>query len=313
MSNIQKIHHQDVQRSMELRHLRYFVATAHAQSFTKAAQVLHIAQPPLGQQIRALENEIGTALFLRQGRGIVLSDAGAVFLTSALDILARVEQAKKEALRAARGELGTLTLGFTESASFNEVVTQLISRYQQAYPDVGLTLLEDNSEALVKRLSRGELDAAIVRPPFASAGDIAFQVLSEEPLMVVLPSSHALALHACLRLEDLRDERFVLYSRQSGYGLSADIMAECRACGFNPIIHQQAPQVSSAVNLVSAGMGVAVVPASMQRMQRPGLVFRPLALARPRAVLGLATSTGQHRVVVERLVSCAEGLRTGEL
>ncbi len=298
---------------MELRHLRYFVATAHAQSFTKAAQALHIAQPPLGQQIRALEDEIGTPLFLRQGRGVVLSDAGTVFLASAMDILARVEQAKKEALRAAQGELGTLTLGFTESASFNEVVTQLISRYQQAYSDVGITLLEGNSEALVKRLSRGELDAAIVRPPFASTGDIAFQVLSEESLMVVLPSSHALALHESLRLEDLQNERFVLYSRQSGYGLSADVIAECRACGFSPVIHQQAPQVSSAVNLVSAGMGVAVVPASMQRMQRPGLTFRPLALARPKAVLGLATCTSRHRIVVERLVSCAEGLRTGEV
>jgi len=297
---------------MELRHLRYFVATAQAQSFTKAAQALHIAQPPLGQQIRALEQEVGTPLFLRQGRGVVLSDAGAVFLTSSLDILARVEQAKKEAVRAANGELGTLVLGFTESASFNETVTQLISRYQQAYPDVGLTLLEDDSETLIRRLSQGELDAAIVRPPFADTDDLAFHILSEEPLMVVLPSGHALARRDRLCLEDLRHERFVLYARQSGYGLSADIVAECRAHGFNPLIHQQAPQVSSAVNLVSAGMGVAIVPASMQRMQRPGLAFSALALERPRAVLGLATQAHPARTVVQRLLSCAEGLRTGE-
>ncbi|WP_263261810.1 LysR family transcriptional regulator [Pseudomonas sp. RIT-PI-S] len=296
---------------MELRHLRYFVATAQAQSFTKAAQALHIAQPPLGQQIRALEEEIGTPLFLRQGRGIVLSDAGAVFLTSALDILARVEAAKKDALRAAGGELGTLTLGFTESASFNEVVTSLISRYQQQYPEVGITLLEGNSETLIKRLSRGELDAAIVRPPFASTGDIALQVLSEEPLMVVLPSSHRLVRRKRLRLEDLRDERFVLYSRKSGYGLSADIVAECRRRGFNPSIHQQAPQVSSAVNLVSAGMGIAIVPASMQRMQRPGLVFRELALEQPKAILGLATCPARQSVVIEHLLACAQ-LGTGE-
>ncbi len=295
---------------MELRHLRYFVATAQAQSFTKAAQALHIAQPPLGQQIRALEQEVGTPLFLRQGRGVVLSDAGAVFLTSALDILARVEQAKKEAVRAANGGLGTLVLGFTESASFNEAVTRLISRYQQTYPDVGLTLLEDDSEALIRRLSQGELDAAIVRPPFATTGELAFQVLSEEPLMVVLPSSHALARRERVCLEALRHERFVLYARQSGYGLSADIVAACRAQGFNPLIHQQAPQVSSAVNLVSAGLGVAIVPASMQRMQRPGLAFRTLALEHPRAVLGLATRAHQPRTVVQRLVACAEGLRT---
>lgn len=297
---------------MELRHLRYFVATAQAQSFTKAAQALHIAQPPLGQQIRALEQEVGTSLFLRQGRGVVLSDAGAVFLKLALDILARVEQAKKEAVRAANGELGTLVLGFTESASFNEAVTQLISRYQQTYPDVGFTLLEDNSEALIRQLRQGELDAAIVRPPFSDTDGLVFHILSEEPLMVVLPSCHSLARRECVCLKDLRYERFVLYARQSGRGLSADIVAECRAQGFNPLINQQAPQVSSAVNLVSAGLGVAVVPASMQRMQRPGLAFRTLVLERPRAVLGLATPAHQSRTVVQRLVECAEGLRTEE-
>lgn len=102
---------------MELRHLRYFVMTAQLQSFTKAAEALHIAQPPLGQQIRALEEEIGTPLFHRQGRGIVLSDAGRVFWAAAVDILARVDHAKEQALSAARGEVGTLTLGLTESAS----------------------------------------------------------------------------------------------------------------------------------------------------------------------------------------------------
>jgi DNA-binding transcriptional LysR family regulator len=296
---------------MELRHLRYFVATAQAENFTKAAQLLHIAQPPLGQQIKALENEIGTPLFHRQGRGVVLSDAGKAFLVSALEILARVDEAKKGALRAARGEIGVLTLGFTESASFNETVTNLISRYQHLYPEVEMNLLEGSSESLVRRLIRKEIDAAIIRPPIADSAEIVFQPLNREPLIVVLPDSHPLVQQNDLRLHDLRDERFILYSRESGYGLSADIVAACRKLGFSPKIHQQAPQVSSAVNLVSAGMGVAVVPASMQRMRRPGLQFRPLLLEWPQAVLLLATVSRPQSAVIERLLACALNLEDG--
>ncbi|UCZ85440.1 LysR family transcriptional regulator [Pseudomonas sp. L5B5] len=296
---------------MELRHLRYFVATAEAQSLTKAALALHIAQPPLGQQIRALEEEIGTPLFHRQGRGIVLSDAGKAFLVCARDILARAEEAKGRALRAARGEIGTLTLGFTESASFNEGMTALLHLYQQRYRQVQINLVEGNSETLVGRLLERQIDAAIVRPPFAGGCDLAFQILSEEPLMVVLPDGHPLLARDRLDLADLRDERFILYSRKSGYGLSAEIVSACRAQGFSPRIHQQAPQVSSAVNLVSAGMGVALVPASMQRMARPGLNFRQLALEHPRATLGLATLAQTPSAVVDGLLQCAREVLAG--
>ncbi|MGE8411287.1 MAG: LysR family transcriptional regulator [Pseudomonas sp.] len=296
---------------MELRHLRYFVATAEAQSLTKAALALHIAQPPLGQQIRALEEEIGTPLFHRQGRGIVLSDAGKAFLVCGRDILARAEEAKGRALRAARGEIGTLTLGFTESASFNEGMTALLHLYQQRYRQVQINLVEGNSETLVGRLLERQIDAAIVRPPFAGGCDLAFQILSEEPLMVVLPDGHPLLARDRLDLADLRDERFILYSRKSGYGLSAEIVSACRAQGFSPRIHQQAPQVSSAVNLVSAGMGVALVPASMQRMARPGLNFRQLALEQPRATLGLATLAQTPSAVVDGLLQCAREVLAG--
>lgn len=291
---------------MELRHLRYFVITAQMESFTKAARALHIAQPPLGQQIRALEEEIGTSLFHRQGRGVVLSDAGRVFLDSAVEILARVDEAKRAALRAARGEVGTLALGFTESASFNEVVTSLISRYQQMNPDVAVTLVEDDSESLIRRLSAKELDAAIVRPPFSVTGDLVMQMLSEERLMVVLPKQHHLSHRDLIDLSDLSEERFILYTRKSGYGLSADIVAACRNKGFSPNICQQAPQVSSAVNLVSAGLGVAIVPASMQRMQRPDLHFVALELEWPTATLELATRATPSKVT-ERLRLCASG------
>lgn len=289
---------------MELRHLRYFVMTAQLQSFTKAAEALHIAQPPLGQQIRALEEEIGTPLFHRQGRGIVLSDAGRVFWAAAVDILARVDQAKEQALSAARGEVGTLTLGLTESASYNDAVTALLRRFRQAHPAVQLQLVEDGSESLIRRLDDGELDAVIVRPPYSHPGELVIQQLSAEPLVAVLPAEHPLACRAGIALTELRDERFILFSRKSGYGLSADVVAACRSQGFTPTIQQEAPQVASAINLAAAGLGIAIVPASMQTLHRPGLAFVALELGMPTTALQLAMC-GQHPALAAALLRCA--------
>lgn len=289
---------------MELRHLRYFVMTAQLQSFTRAAEALHIAQPPLGQQIRALEDEIGTPLFHRQGRGIVLSDAGRVFWAAAVDILDRVDQAKAQALRAARGEAGTLTLGLTESASYNEAVTALIRRFQQAHPAVQVQLVEDASESLVRRLDDGELDAVIVRPPFPHSGPRVIQPLSTEPLMAVLPVDHPLAGRTRIALAELRDERFILFSRRSGLGLSADVVAACRSQGFSPTVQQEAPQVASAINLAAAGMGIAIVPASMQHLHRPGLCFVALELGTPTTALQLALRI-DHPMAAAKFLACA--------
>jgi len=297
---------------MELRHLRYFVVTAEAQHFTRAAELLGMAQPPLSQQIRQLEQEVGTPLFDRTGRGVVLNDAGHAFLVCAQDILQRAQAAVQTAQRAARGEVGELTLGFTESASFNSVVTELIRQYRQQYPDVEMTLSQGDSESLVAQLREGTIDAAFVRPPFALDGglafpQLAFTQLAEEPLVVALPLGHALARRKRLAPKDLTQERFILYSRKSGYGLSADIMAACRQHGLNPLIGQRAPQLSSAVNLVAAGMGVAVVPASLRHLRPDGVVYRPFALDWPRAVLGLAVRGNAPGGRVENLLRLAKG------
>lgn len=290
---------------MELRHLRYFVVTAEAQHFTRAAEILGMAQPPLSQQIRQLEHEVGTPLFDRTGRGVVLNDAGRAFLTCAQDILRRTDAAVQTAQRAARGEVGELALGFTESASFNGVVTEVIRQYRQRYPDVDMTLSQGDSETLVAQLREGAIDAAFVRPPFALDGGLAFTQLTEEPLVVALPLGHALARRKRLAPKDLAQERFILYSRKSGYGLSADIMAACRQHGLNPLIGQRAPQLSSAVNLVAAGMGVAVVPASLRHLRPDGVVYRPFALDWPRAVLGLAVREDRPGERVENLLRLA--------
>lgn len=292
---------------MELRHLRYFVATAEAQHFTRAAEQLGMAQPPLSQQIRQLEQEVGTPLFDRTGRGVALNDAGRAFLVCAQDILQRAQAAVLTAQRAARGEVGELTLGFTESASFSGVVTELIRLYRQQYPDVEMTLSQGDSETLVAQLRSGAIDAAFVRPPFALDGGLAFTQLAAEPLVVALPLGHALARRKRLAPADLAQESFILYSRKSGYGLSADIMAACRQHGLNPRIGQRAPQLSSAVNLVAAGMGVAIVPESLRHLRPDGVVYRPFALDWPRAVLGLAVREQGAGGRVRNLLALATG------
>lgn len=306
MSNIWNVDNQYVKGiDMELRHLRYFVVTAEAQHFTRAAEILGMAQPPLSHQIRQLEQEVGTPLFDRTGRGVVLNDAGRAFLSCAQDILRRADAAVQTAQRAARGEVGELALGFTESASFNGVVTEVIRRYRQQYPDVEMTLSQGDSETLVAQLRDGAIDAAFVRPPFALDGGLTFTQLTEEPLVVALPLGHALARRKRLAPKDLTQERFILYSRKSGYGLSADIMAACRQHGVNPLIGQRAPQLSSAVNLVAAGMGVAVVPASLRPLRPDGVVYRPFTLDWPRAVLGLAVRTDKPGGRIENLLRLA--------
>ncbi len=287
---------------MELRHLRYFVVTAQTEHFTRAAERLGMAQPPLSQQIRELEREIGTPLFDRVGRGVVLNAAGRAFLPCAQDILARADQARDVARRAARGEAGMLKLGFTESASFNDTVIRVLGAYPGQHPGVELRLEEAPSEILIQRVADGALDAAFVRPPFSASGLIRYVPLTPEPLMAALPAGHPLAGREALQLADLSDAPFIEYTRQSGYGLSADIIAACRRAGFNPTIRQRAPQLSSAINLVAAGLGVAIVPASMQHVRVRGIHYLPLHLDWPRAVLGLVIRHDERSSLVSHLL-----------
>ena len=181
--------------------------------------------------------------------------------------------------------MGELTLGFTESASFNAVVTELIRQYRQRYPDVEMTLTQGDSETLVAQLREGALDAAFVRPPFARRRP-GLRPPGRRAVDGGATAGPCAGAAQRLAPADLAQERFILYSRKSGYGLSADIMAACRQHGLNPLIGQRAPQLSSAVNLVAAGMGVAIVPASLRHLRPDGVACRPFALDWPRAVLG---------------------------
>lgn len=279
---------------LELRHLRYFVAVAHEGHVTRAAAKLHIAQPPLSQQIRALEDEIGAALFVRQPRGMSLTDAGRTFLADAEAILARVAEAAQRARRAARGETGRIAVGFTTSAPFHPLVAQAIRAFRADRPDVAFVLEESSSDDLLAGLRAERLDLAFVRSAVADAERLTIRPLLQEPMAVALPARHRLAAKAlprkALPLKALAGETFILYRRPDGRGLYDVILAACAAAGFSPHVGQEAPRIVSTLNLVAAGLGVTIVPASLSRLPLDGVVYRPLA-GRPALTVPLALAS----------------------
>jgi len=293
---------------MELRHIRYFLAVAEERHFTRAAAKVGIGQPPLSQQIKDLEAEIGAPLFHRLAHGAELTAAGEAFLEGVKEMPALAEQATRAARRASRGETGSLRVGFTASSAFNAVVPAAIRAFRRAYADVDLTLEEANTTRLVAGLQDGSLDAVFLRP--GAAGSEAFQLrlLSEEPMIVALPARHPVAAQREVDLATLKEDPFLLFPRQNGSMLYDTIIGACREAGFEPVIGQQAPQIASVVNLVAAELGVSVVPASMSQLRVTGVAYRRIAGQTPTARLALAHRRGETSAVVRNFVARAERL-----
>ena len=192
---------------MELRHIRYFLAVAEERNFTRAASRVGIGQPPLSQQIKDLEGEIGAALFHRIPQGAELTDAGRAFLEHVRTIVPQTERAVRAARRAARGEIGSLRVGYTGSAPFNPIVTGTIRGFKRSYPDVDLSLEERNTAYLIESLLGGLLDAAFLRSEELGSEDLQLHPLSEEPMLVALPAGHKAAQSSHVDLRQLRDEQ----------------------------------------------------------------------------------------------------------
>jgi DNA-binding transcriptional LysR family regulator len=296
---------------MDLRHLRYFVAVAEEGHMTRAAERLGIQQPPLSQQIRALESELQVQLFRRKPRGVELTQAGQALLAEAQTILHQVEHAIGAARRTARGEAGRIGLGFTSSASFHPFVPRLIREYREAHPLVGLTLEESGTGELVDALREERLDAAFVRSPIGSAPGIAVHAMLEEAMVAALPAAHALASPGAgktLALEALAAETFILYRRPLGPGLYDAIIAACQRAGFSPTIGQEAPRMLATLSLVAAGFGVTLVPQSMRRLRVHGVAYRPLdRTAGLVAPVNLAYRRAESSAAAQRFIALVRG------
>jgi DNA-binding transcriptional LysR family regulator len=294
---------------MELRHLRYFIAVAEERHVTRAARRLGMQQPPLSQQIHALERELGAQLLRRMPRGVELTEAGRALLVDARAILAHVDHALASTRRTARGEQGRISIGFTSSAPFHPLVPRVVRAFRELHPRVSLSMEEGGSPELIEALRNERLDAAFVRTDVANPEGLAVETLLREPMLVAVPKGHALARspRAPLPLNALADETFVVYRRGSGPGLYDAITAACRAAGFSPRIGQEAPRVVSTLNFVAAGLGVSIVPASLARMRMDGVVYRGIrAGARPFAALNLASRQGDASAGLQRFVELAK-------
>lgn len=262
---------------MELRHLRYFIAVAEELHFGRAAQLLGISQPPLSQQIQALEQELGARLFDRTNRRVALSEAGRLFLDEARLVLAQVDKASDVARRAQLGQLGELKIGFTPSAPFTSSIPQAILAFRQRFPAVHLSLKEMSSKEVAAGLEDETIQVGIMRP-LPMPDSLLVVELLREPLVAIINADHPLAQNSDqgLHLSELAAEPFVFFPRTYGSGLYAQLMDLARQAGFSPLFTQEAGEVMTIIGLVAAGLGVTVLPASYRRMRIDGVVYRTL-------------------------------------
>jgi len=284
---------------MELRHLRSFVAVAEERHFGRAAERLHMAQPPLSQQIRRLEAELGATLLHRTTRSVELAPAGDVLLVRAREILALVEGATEDARRAARGEFGRLAVGFTGSATY-ALLPQVAAALRSELPGVVLDLRgELLTPAQVERLLDGRLDVGLLRPPVRD-GDLAVEVVRSEPLVAVLPEAHPLAEADSVPLEELEGEPFVVYPSHFRSVVHDAVEATCAAHGFHPRVALEVSETATLVRSVAAGLGVSLVPESVRHMTVHGAVYRPLARDAAAVELAVAWRRADTSPVLER-------------
>jgi DNA-binding transcriptional LysR family regulator len=259
---------------MELRHLRYFSTVATELHFGRAAEKLHIAQPPLSKQIQDLEAELGFELFNRTKRSVALTPAGKEFLVEVERIFQQLDRAIDIGRKTSRGELGQISIGFVGSATYN-ILPVMLQRFRDRYPDVRIELHELTTDRQLVWLREGRIDLGLIRSPIVER-DLISQVIFQESLVVALPINHPLAMLEEIDIRSLVIEPFILFPRQLAPGLYDPIIAICQAAGFSPQVVQECIQMQTIVSLVSANMGVSILPESIQEAQRQGVVYKPI-------------------------------------
>jgi DNA-binding transcriptional LysR family regulator len=290
-------------QDIELRHLRYFVAVAEELHFGRAALRLHLAQPPLSQQIRKLEEILGYPLFLRTSRAVKLTSAGEVFLERSRRTLRNVQEDMEEARSVGRGEEGFLRVGFIGSAMLT-AVPSMLGRYRRLYPKVNLQLHESYTSAVVQKLLKGELDAGFLRDGGETDG-LRVERLFSEPFIAVLPSKHALAKYRTISPRELGEEPFVFFAPSAGTLAYEKPVSLCEQHGFRPRVVQEAPQWLTIMRLVGAGLGVTIAPACVRQLAAPNVACVNLRGATVKSDIELAYRISEDRAVVEAIVMVA--------
>ncbi|WLI75800.1 LysR family transcriptional regulator [Kosakonia sp. H02] len=287
---------------MELRYLRYFVAVAQTQHFTRAAEMLGMSQPPLSQQIRRLEQEVGTPLFHRQTRGVTLTDAGEAFYEDACQIIAMSDAALEKAKGIARGINGKLYLGVTSSNAFHTHFFSVLRQFQHAYPQVVLHQKEDNMATLMQELDEGIIDVAFVRLPCENSKMFKLKFIDEEPMLIALHRTHPLSARAEIALSELQHTPLVIFPQEVAPGLYELVYNACLRAGIEMENQQQASQFSSSLSMVAAGFGFAIIPQSMACFSHPMVTFHSVAQSTLKTDVALAWRKFERSPAVKRFI-----------
>jgi DNA-binding transcriptional LysR family regulator len=260
---------------IETRLLQQFVAVAEELHFNRAAERLHMAQPPLSQAIRKLESAVGAPLFVRTNRSVALTPAGAAFLVTARSTLRALEEGVAQTQRVAQGIEGHLTLTFINIAPYAPLLRALRD-FRHASPGISFTMVEATTQEQVIALEQGRADIGFMRTPGTSVPHLRLATVSSEPIVVALPAGHRLEAAPTIALELLKEDAFVASPRTLGKGFHDQLISLCHAAGFVPNIVQHGRQMQTLIALVAAGFGVALLPASLATNDRTDVVFRPL-------------------------------------
>jgi DNA-binding transcriptional LysR family regulator len=259
---------------MELRHLRYFAIVAEELHFGRAAERLQMTQPALSKQIHSLESELGVLLFSRTKRTVKLTVAGQVFLEQTQQVLQHVDQAMQLTRRAARGDIGTLQLGVTTTAT-QTVLPAFVRKFRDRYPNVELTMQELCTEAQVQALNHHQIDLAFLHPPIDERGLSVYKIWTE-PFVVVLPKHHELSQQECVHPKELAQDRFILHPRHEGPALYRQFLELCQQLEFEPTIVDEIVSHTARICLVAAGQGITFIPHSVQALVGADVVCKPL-------------------------------------
>lgn len=293
---------------MDLRQLRQFVAVAETLHFGRAAQALAMAQPPLSRAIRGLEDDLGVVLFERSRKKVLLSAGGQALLPEARAVLAAAKRLVESAQGVIAGERGEFTLAFVSIVDYS-FLPDLLRRFTVGNPGVRLYLREATSDLQLVELQSGRVDAGILLgplPPVEATETLTYQRLSTERLVLALPTGHVLAKKAGpAALAKCAGDAFISFPRHVAPRLHDSIMGSCADAGFAPRVMQEAIQMQTIISLVSAGMGIALVPESIMRLRRGGVTYRVLRGARPAFEIGLGWRRDNPSAVLARFVALA--------
>ena len=267
---------------IDIHKLNAFVAVVEESNISKAAVRLHMQQPPLTRLIQSLEQELDTQLLKRLPRGVEATEAGKVLYQEAITILAHAQSIPRRVQNIAQGKEGQLNVGFTHSVGLHPFLPTVLRAFRDQFPQVSIYLEEESSSALIDAVINEKLDIVFLRKPAPRQRQLRSQHVLNEPLMVALPNNHCLAqTDGVIQLSDLEPYEFVLYRRLGGQDLFDNIMASCYQAGFSPHVVQEAPRLTSSLNLIAAGIGLSIVPASIQDFWNKQIIYKLLEAKKP--------------------------------